>query len=80
MAKKEEMEKQSTPENYTIIAKGPADSKNGATVLRYKRLDGRKTDIDIVAGQTLKVGDEITPEEAENLLNLKIWNFERVND
>jgi hypothetical protein len=82
MAKNENKEAEVTEstDGMKIVAHGPADETNEASILRYKRADGRKNDIDIMAGQILTVGEDLTQEEADNLLNLSNWNFERVSE
>lgn len=79
MAKAENKEREVT-DGIKILAHGPADETNGASILRYKRADGRKNDIDIMVGQILTIGEDITQEEADTLLNLSNWNFERVSE
>lgn len=78
-SKEQEASSHEIKEETKIRALGPSDAKNGATILRYKRKDGRRTAIDIQAGMILNVGDDITQEEADRLLNLENWQFERVS-
>lgn len=63
-----------------IKAIGPSDEYNQAEILRFQPNESRKKPIDIRSGQILTIGEEITSEEAETLLNMSIWDFERVTD
>lgn len=78
-------EKQASVKNEVSISKiqvvGPADQTNGADILRFTR-DGRKQPIDITAGQYLTVGadGDITPDEAQRLLNYSRWEVKEVKD
>lgn len=65
-------------EGDTIQALGPKAENSGAEVLRYRRKDGRQGSLDIRAGAILYVGQDLTEEEAQELMNSQIWNFERV--
>jgi putative AlgH/UPF0301 family transcriptional regulator len=74
--KNESKSKQTTERK--IICKGPVDKNNGAIIFRLpsERKDGK--DFDIVKGQTLVVGTDISEEVAEQLLDSKTWKFEEV--
>lgn len=77
MAEKNESKEKQTTERK-IICKGPVDKNNGAIIFRLppERKDGK--DFDIVKGQTLVVGTDISEEVANQLLNSKSWKFEEV--
>ncbi|WP_306010536.1 hypothetical protein [Bacillus sp. MMSF_3328] len=66
-------------EGEAIQAFGPTQIGNLATVLRFTKHDDHSQKIDISSGQILYVGQDLTPEEAEQLLALNNWKFERVN-
>lgn len=77
-----ELENESTTSTKTSLIKaiGPSDRFNQAEILRFQPNERRKKEIDIRAGQILVIGEDITAEEADSLLELSIWKFERVND
>lgn len=62
-----------------IIAHGPSSEKNGAEILRFKHHSGRGH-LDIQSGQLLRVGEDITEDEADQLLSYSAWSFERVDE
>lgn len=64
-------------EGVLIQSQGPSNPNNLSEILRFRRHNSEET-LDIRAGQVLTVGQDITQEEAEQLLGLKIWTFERV--
>lgn len=72
--------KKTSQETIRIASHGPSDEYSNSEILRYQPNDKRKDKIDIRNGQILTVGEDITTEDANRLLNLKVWNFERVND
>lgn len=76
-----ESKKESPIRKLKVI--GPADSSNGAAILRFTR-EGNKKSIDITAGTYLVVGEtkesDITPKEAERLLNYKRWQVKEVKN
>lgn len=59
---------------------GTRNVTNGAGVLRFIRHDKRKEPLHIRKGQILVIGKDITEKEAEHLLALPNWKFERVNN
>lgn len=61
-----------------IKAVGPNDETNNAQILRYQPLNARKKEIDILRGQILHVDKDIDREDADRLLGLPTWTFERV--
>jgi putative AlgH/UPF0301 family transcriptional regulator len=61
-----------------IVCKGPVDENNGALIFRFPR--EKKGDLDIYRGQVLSVGEEITEQEAAELLNATSWNFEEATE
>ena len=77
MAEKNESKEKQTTERK-IICKGPVDKNNGAIIFRLppERKDGK--DFDIVKGQTLVVGTDISEKTANQLLDSKSWKFEEV--
>lgn len=77
MAEKNESKAKQTTERK-IICKGPVDKNNGAIIFRLppERKDGKP--FDIMQGQTLVVGSDISEETADQLLNSKSWKFEEV--
>lgn len=62
-----------------IQCEGPIDSDNGALIFRLPR-DEKKGDLDIYKGQFLIVGEEITKDEAKQLLNSSSWKFSEVTE
>lgn len=74
--KKADMKAQESPRR--IEAKGPTKEENNAEVLRFYRENGRNKTMDIRKGQILTIGEDITEEEADRLLNLNFWNFKEV--
>jgi len=77
LAEKNESKAKQTTERK-IICKGPVDKNNGAIIFRLppERKDGKS--FDIVEGQILTVGSNISEETANQLLNSKSWKFEEV--
>lgn len=72
----QEVKSASTGSKLEVI--GPVDESRGATVFRFYRENEKKPTLDLVAGQTLTIGqanDEITKTEAELLMKSTIWNF-----
>jgi hypothetical protein len=57
-----------------ILCEGPV-GQNGAQLFRLSR---NKKPLDIYPGQLLTVGEEISPAEAELLLNSTTWRFQEV--
>jgi hypothetical protein len=57
-----------------IVCNGPVDENNGALIFRFPR--EKKGDLDIYRGQILTVGEEITEQEAAELLAATTWSFE----
>jgi len=76
----EQEQKTQVQEGEKIKALGPSDEKNGATILRYRPMDGRKNPLDIQKGMILNIGEDIDVDEAETLLGLTNWQFERVEE
>jgi hypothetical protein len=72
--------KNNSQQKIRIASNGPTDEYSNSEVLRYQPNDKRRDRIDIRKGQILTVGEEITTEDANRLLNLKVWDFERVNN
>jgi hypothetical protein len=72
--------KSTNQQKIRIVSNGPTDEYSNSEVLRFQPNDKRKDRIDIRKGQILTVGEEITSEDANRLLNLKVWDFERVNN
>jgi hypothetical protein len=72
---------QSTLSKIQVV--GPKEEYNGSEILRFPR-DGRKKPIEIVAGQTLTVGDgedaNITEDEAKRLMTYDRWEVKEVNN
>jgi hypothetical protein len=58
-----------------ILCEGPVDRFNGAQLFR---LTQNKRMLVIFPGQLLTVGEEISPAEAELLLNSTTWRFQEV--
>jgi putative AlgH/UPF0301 family transcriptional regulator len=77
LAEKNESKAKQTTERK-IICKGPVDKNNGAIIFRLppERKGGKE--FDIVKGQTLVVGSDISEETANQLLSSKTWKFEEV--
>ncbi|MCY9017264.1 hypothetical protein MOF27_07430 [Priestia megaterium] len=77
MVEKNETKAKPTTERK-IICKGPVDKNNGAIIFRLppERKDGKP--FDIVEGQILTVGTDISEEVANQLLDSKSWKFEEV--
>lgn len=69
---------QDVTEGMAILAKGPTDANNGAEILRFFKHSGDGK-VDIRSNQVLYVGQDLTVEEAQQLLNYNVWTFERVN-
>jgi hypothetical protein len=63
-----------------ISSLGPTNEYSNTEVLRFQPENKRKDPIDIRKGQILTIGQEITQEDANRLLNLGVWKFERVNN
>jgi hypothetical protein len=80
MAESNEKKATTQEKKVRIQAKGPSDDTSNSEVLRYQPMNKRKKKIDIRAGQILTVGEDIEKDDSDRLLNLKVWNFERVND
>ncbi|MGM9926034.1 MAG: hypothetical protein ACI35R_17450 [Bacillus sp. (in: firmicutes)] len=68
---KDRVEKKSVKQ-LTIV--GPNSTK-GEKVLRFHREDERKGYIDLLPGQTLKVGEDITASEAKTLTGFASWEI-----
>ncbi|MBO0962341.1 hypothetical protein J1P26_21800 [Neobacillus sp. MM2021_6] len=58
-----------------IICEGPVDQNNGALIFRLQRKDEI---FDMYKGQVLVVGDEISKEEAKELVENTTWKFREV--
>ncbi len=76
MANKESNQDKVSAEEKKIICKGPVSKDNGALIFRLPR--GKKEPLDIYKGQVLTVGEEITQEEADFLIDATTWKFEEV--
>ncbi|GMG71820.1 hypothetical protein ICR95_20910 [Priestia megaterium] len=77
MAEKNESKAKQTTERK-IICKGPVDKNNGAIIFRLPPERKAGKPFDIVQGQTLTVGSDISEETADQLLDSKSWKFEEV--
>lgn len=68
--------------SYKLKVGGPAANNNGAEVLTFKHDDQRQTDLSLVPGQVLTVGEgeeaDLSAGEAERLQNTSTWTFEKV--
>jgi len=62
-----------------IHNEGPKAENNQAEVFRFIR-EGNKKDLDIAKGQVLTVGEDITAEEGQKLLDATTWSFKEVKD
>ncbi|MGG1571596.1 hypothetical protein [Fictibacillus sp. NRS-1165] len=60
-----------------LYNEGPKESSNGSQIFRLMR-EGNKENLDIAIGQQLTVGEEITAEEGQYLLNSSTWAFKEV--
>lgn len=80
MAEEKKNDAKASVDGFKVIAKGPTNRTSKSEVLRFQPDNARKKQIDIREGQILNVGKDITNEEADRLLGLNIWKFERVNE
>ena len=58
-----------------IKCEGPIHETNGASIFRLQKQRGS---LDIYPGQILTIGNEITKDEAEQLLAATSWKFSEV--
>jgi hypothetical protein len=64
--------------NDKIKCVGPVDKTNGAEGLLFTPKNEKKESFVIVPGQTLIVSDDVTIEEAKELLQNPTWEFKEV--
>lgn len=74
MAEQKERAERPAEKAKRIKCEGPVGS-NGASVFRLPK---QKGSLDIYPGQVLTIGNEITKEEAEQLLTATSWKFSEV--